>query len=382
MAKPVLQITVSDDFSVKSTPIANPPPSPTPTPVPDPTPVPTPAPTPTPQPQPPPSPTVPAYPEAYSVNATPGDDLTKLKSDSTVPPGEYIASGHVTRNVVAQQPGTVTLKLAAGQTPRLGDVFAGINVTGGGLADNDDLTTSGTRAGVLIHTCKFSGSEGYGLLVGIDGTRVVSTTFADNGSGGVGGTGAADVLLRDCQVLRNNLKYKRTNSGGGKWTRSLVTYDHCTFDGNAGGDVWGDNYNDLVRFLSCSFTGGITDRSGKPFKANCIRGEISKHLEVIGCTFINNTWAAICVNEVRDGFLIDGNTFKGSAPMAIEFRDLARSGYSLGPGIIRNNVFATNSLGLAHSGSGNDISLGKIGIVVDASNGWPDGKLHIDPKLN
>lgn len=333
----------------------------------------------------PPTPTPPPvgipYPPLYSRVSGP-TDLSKLDGDTTLEPGEYTASGNILRNVVARVPLSVTLKLGKDQCPRFPDVFAGLHVKGGGVKNSDDLEHSGPRAGLLVHTCRHSESEGYGLLVLQDGARVVNTEIDNNGSGGIGGTGGKNVALFTCHVHHNNLKYKRKNSGGGKWTRVVLLIDGCDYHDNAGGDAWGDNYCELLRVVRSKFVGGTTDGSGDPWKRNNLRGEISKRFEVEDCEFHNDHWAAICVNEVRDGFKIAGNKFSGKAKAAIEFRDMARNGFKLGRGTVSGNTFATNDLGLKHSGSGADISLSKLGIVIAADNRWPDGAQHIDKKLN
>jgi hypothetical protein len=321
------------------------------------------------------------YPAIPDFAAQPGADLSKLPRDAALPDGDYTTSGNIKFNVVALNPGKVRLKLGSKQTPQYPDVFAGVVVTGGGWPKTDELKTAGPRAGKLAHSCRFTGSEGYGLLVLKDDSLIYNCEIDNNGSGGIGGTGAEGVHLLHCKVHDNNAKYRRGNSGGGKWTRGSLTIEDCDYYANTGGDVWADNYTKLLRILNSRFVGGQPTSSDKPYYANNIRGEISQKLEVIGCEFKNDTWAAICVDEIRDGFLISGNVFKGKADKAIEFRDLARSGYQLGAGTVTGNTFDTNALGVSHSGAGNRISLSAKRITIDASNRWPDGKLHVDPKL-
>jgi hypothetical protein len=205
------------------------------------------------------------YPSLPSNRVGPGGDLSKLSSPATLADGEYTASGDIRQNVVAEHRGKVLLRLKAKQTPQLPDVFAGVVIDGGGIPNSDDLTKAGTFAGKLVHTCTVQNSEGFGLLTNKPGTRVTNSVIAFNGSGGIGGTQKGDVLVDNCEVHHNNLKYKRTNSN--KWTRAKVTVRDCRYHDNAGRDVWSDNYTQsLTSSAATSGTPSPTNQAtpGRP----------------------------------------------------------------------------------------------------------------------
>lgn len=293
-----------------------------------------------------------------------GTDLSKLTADATLEDGEYTASGDVKRFVVARNPGKAVLKLKSGQTIQLPDIFAGVDVTGGGIANSDDLSKAGTFAGLLVHSCIFRDSEGFGLLTNKPGCRVTQCEIHHNGSGGVGGTQKGDVLVDNCEVHHNNLKFKRTNSN--KWTRAKVTVRDCYFHDNAGRDVWGDNYVQSLTVLRCRFENTVSDKSGDPWKAGNVAGEISDKMLVKDNVFDNDIGGAVYVNEMSQGTVIEGNTFRGKAPVTIEMRDLARGNphHSLDNVTIRNNTFLGPHASIAPSGAGSKITLSKNRILI------------------
>jgi hypothetical protein len=341
--------------------------------------VPTPTPTPVPPtPTPVPGTNLLPYPALPAVVVAPGTDLAKLGADSMLPDGEYTTSGDIKRNVVAQNPGKAVLRLKAGQCPRLPDLFAGVRVVGGGKKNSDELKTAGPICGELVHSCEFVDSEGFGLLTSNGGkSRVTQCLIQNNGSGGIGGTGSGmNALVDNCRIFSNNLKYKRTNSN--KFTRGVVECRDNVYRGNAGVDVWADNYVQFLKVSGCQFSESQKDRSGDRWTAANIRGEISQRLEITGCYFHNDTTAALSIDEMRDGTLIKGNTFDGAATMAIELRNDARDDFYLENVRIEGNTFKTDKLNIVPSGN---ITRSKQKIVVTSDNLWPDGSVSGHVKI-
>jgi hypothetical protein len=320
------------------------------------------------------------YPVLPALNVQPGADLAKLTADGALPRGEYVTSGNITKNVSAQTPGTVTLKLKPKQCPKLPDVFAGIKVVGGGIPNSDELKTAGPIAGALVHSCEFTESEGFGLLTSRSGdVRVTQCEIHHNGSGGIGGTGSKMVALVDnCHIHHNNLKHRRTNSN--KFTRGKITCRNNRYHDNAGVDIWADNYVQELTILDSTFAGTQVDKDGDRWTAANVRGEISDKLTVRGCTFENDVTAALSLDELH-GATIVGNRFKGKAKMAMELRDNARGEpfHSLKDVTISGNVFESNALNIVPSGN---ISLSRHRINIGADNRWPDNKVaeHVTVK--
>lgn len=339
-----------------------------------PTPVPTPIPTPTPGGLVDPLP----YPDLPAFIAPPGTDLAKLSQDATLVTGTYTASGDITRNVVGRPGEVVTLALKAGQCPQFPDTFAGVNVTGGGTKGTD-VKQNGPKSGSLVHSCSFSGSEGFGLLITKPGKVVVTQChiFA-NKSGGIGGSNSSGDYLIDACLIEGNNTAKLSDSN--KFTRARVEFRDCTFDGNAGTQAWGDNYCKLLKFTGCTFRNAVAANPSKPWTGADIRGEISDALVVENCTFRNDGTASIAVDEVKVSTTITGCTFAGKADESIECRDDARDGYSLSNVTITGCTFlGPGNLAIGPSGAGNKISLSKNKITVTGCT-WPDGKQHVTIK--
>lgn len=308
------------------------------------------------------------YPPAPEFIASPGADLAKLPRAAALSDGEYTTSGDIRQNCVALNPGKATLRLKTGQTPQLPDVFAGTIIDGGGVANSDDLTKAGTFSGLLVHTCTIQNSAGFGLLTNKPGARVTNCIIAYNGSGGIGGTQKGDVLVDNCEVHHNNLKYKRTNSN--KWTRARVTVRDCNYHDNAGRDIWSDNYVQSLTVLRCRFKATVTDKSGDPWKAGNVAAELTDKLVVKDCTFDNDVAAGVYINEVMLGTLVEGNRFTGRASLAIELRDLARGKpfHTLKDVTIRANTF-NGAKTIGASGAGNKIGLSKNRITIEGNTG-------------
>jgi hypothetical protein len=215
--------------------------------------------------------------DAY-VSAQPGDVII-------IQPGTYTESldlnlsGTATAPITleAATPGTVILDGGGTLTTAISG-NGQFNVISGFVIQNfastgyqNEQAAIRTNTGWQLNNLTVQDCSGTGIGVFGNDVSLTNVISQDNGSNGIGGSGATNVTLTDCMSLANNTgalfaAHDPTDEGGGgKWTEcDGLTFIRYHGDDNCGPGLWLDFENKNVTLIDCEGSG---NHSGGPFNA-------------------------------------------------------------------------------------------------------------------
>jgi hypothetical protein len=171
----------------------------------------------------------------------------------------------------------------------------------------------GSGTGWVLQNITVDGADGTGIDVWGDNVKLYNCTAENCGRAGLSGTGASDVLVKDCITTGNNTKGNdpSDNAGAGKWNKcDNITVDGLQSYNNTGTGLWFDYNNTNITIENCKIYNnhGLThDYEGVALSIELDTGPVL----IQNNQFYGNTGADIGIRSSRN-VTIQNNSLKGS----------------------------------------------------------------------
>jgi len=221
----------------------------------------------TPPPPPPPVP-VPTPPPSGGVVISPSDSLqAAVDKGGTVvlKDGEYKGPVRIKKDgvtLVAQNAGKAVIKADSGDNLIIDAsnvTVRGLVLRGGGVSGKESHhnhlaanRVERAREEILLEDLTIEKARGVGLALNGDKITARRLVARDNGAAGIGGSHGEEILLEDSKIFGNNLIEKRSDGGGGKFTRTdRVVLRRVEAYGNVGPGIWFDIWNTNTTIEDC-----------------------------------------------------------------------------------------------------------------------------------
>jgi hypothetical protein len=176
-----------------------------------------------------------------------------------------------------------------------------------------EVAAVGSGTGWTLQNVTVDGADGTGIDVWGDSVKLLNCTAENCGRAGLSGTGASNVLVKDCVTTGNNTKGNdpSDNAGAGKWNKcDGITIDGLDSYNNTGTGLWFDYNNTNITIENCKIhdNHGLNhDYEGVGLSIELDTGPVM----IQNNQFYGNTGADIGIRSSRN-VTIQNNSLKGS----------------------------------------------------------------------
>jgi hypothetical protein len=176
-----------------------------------------------------------------------------------------------------------------------------------------EVAAVGSGTGWMMQNVVVDGADGTGIDVWGDSVTLLNCTAENCGRAGLSGTGASNVLVKDCITSGNNTKKNDPgdNAGAGKWNKcDSITIDGLDSYDNIGTGLWFDYNNTNITIQNCKIHdnhGLVHDYEGVGLSIELDTGPVL----IQNNQFYGNTGADIGIRSSRH-VTIQNNSLKGS----------------------------------------------------------------------